>query len=88
MVVKTLFNVGEEVLFKTVDPTKTGIINAITEKTYKGVIESININIRKIIVGWKLTTVRYLIRFNVKTDDNLDRTETTIVTEDKITKIK
>lgn len=88
MVVETKFNVGEEVLFKTVDPTKTGIINQITEKTYKGVIESININIRKIIVDWKLTTIRYLIRFNVKTDDNFDRTETTIVTEDKLTKIK
>ena len=88
MVVKTKFNIGEEVLFKTVDPTKTGIINQITEKTYKGVIESININIRKIIVGWKLTTVRYLIKYNVKTDDNFDRMEKTIVTEDKITKIK
>lgn len=88
MVVETKFNIGEEVLFKTVDPTKTGIINQITEKTYKGVIESININIRKIIVGWKLTTVRYLIKFNVKTNDNFDRIERTIVTEDKIIKIK
>ena len=87
MVVETLFNVGEEVIFKTVDPTKKGIINQITEKTYKGVIESINVNIRK-IVNWNLTTVRYLIKYNVKTNDNFDRTEKTIVTEDRITKIK
>lgn len=87
MIVETKFNINEEVIFKTVDPTKKGIINAITEKTYKGVIKSININIRKII-NWSLTTVRYVIEYNVKTNDNIDRKETTIVTEDKITKIK
>ena len=87
MVVETLFNIGEEVMFKTVDPTKKGIINQITEKTYKGIIESININVRK-IVNWNLTTVRYLIKYNIKTNDNFNRIERTIVTEDKITKIK
>lgn len=87
MVVKTKFNVGEEVLFETFDTTKKGITNKLIEKTYKGVIESININIRR-LVNNNLTIIRYLIKYNVKTDDNLDRTETTIVTEDKITKIK
>ena len=87
MKVETLFNVGEEVMFKTVDPTKKGIINQITEKTHKGVIESININIRK-IVNWNLTTIRYLIKYNIKTNDNFNRTERTIVTQDKIAKIK
>ena len=87
MVIKTKFNIGEEVMFKTVDPTKKGIINQITEKIYKGVIESININIRR-LVNCNLTTVRYLIKYNVKTNDNFDRIERTIVTEDKITKIE
>lgn len=87
MVVETKFNIGEEVLFKSVDITKKGIINQITEKIYKGVIESININVRK-IANYNLTTVRYLIKYNVKTDDNIDRTETIIITEDKITEIK
>lgn len=87
MIVETKFNIGEEVLFETVDPTKKGIINAITEKTYKGVIESININVRKIL-NCNFTTIRYLIKYNIKTDDNFNRIERTIVTEDKITKIK
>lgn len=87
MVVETLFNVGEEVIFETIDPTKKGIINQITEKTYKGVIESININVRKIL-NCNFTTIRYLIKYNVKTNDNIDRIETAIVTQDKITKIK
>lgn len=87
MVVETLFNVGEEVIFKTIDPTKKGIINQITEKTYKGVIESININVRKIL-NCNFTTIRYLIKYNITTNDNIDRIETAIVTQDKITKIK
>ena len=87
MVVKTKFNVGEEVLFETFDTTKKGITNKIIEKTYKGVIESININIRR-LVNCNLTIIRYLIKYNVKTDDNFDRMEKTIVTEDKLTKIE
>ena len=87
MVVETLFNIGEEVIFETIDPTKKGIINQITEKTYKGVIESININVRKIL-NYNFTTIRYLIKYNVKTNDNIDRIETAIVTQDKIIKIK
>lgn len=87
MVVETLFNVGEKVIFKTIDPTKKGIINQITEKIYEGVIESININVRKIL-NCNFTTIRYLIKYTVKTNDNFDRTEKIILTQDRLTKIK
>lgn len=72
MVIETLFNVGEEVIAN---------INGIS---YNAIIEAININIRN-IDNINVITNRYGICYEISITNRIERT---IVTEDKLTKIK
>lgn len=72
MVVETLFNVGEEVIAN---------INGIS---YNTIIEAININIRH-IDNVDIITNRYGICYEISIANRIERT---VVTEDKLTKIK
>ena len=72
MVVETLFNVGEEVIAD---------INGIS---YNAIIEAININIRH-IDDVNIITNRYAICYEISITNRIERT---VVTEDKLTKIK
>lgn len=72
MVIETLFNVGEEV-----------IVN-INDVSYNAIIEAININIRH-INNVDIITNRYGICYEISITNRIERT---IVTEDKLTKIK
>lgn len=72
MVVKTLFNVGEEV------------IADIDGISYNAIIEAININIRY-IDNVDIITNRYGICYEISISNRIERTT---VTEDKLTKIK
>ena len=72
MVVETLFNVGEEV------------IADIDGISYNAIIEAININIRH-IDNIDIITIRYGICYEISITNRIERT---IVTEDKLTKIK
>lgn len=75
MVVETLFNVGEEVIAN---------INYVS---YNAIIEAININIRN-IDNINVITNRYGICYEISINNSSNRIERTIVTEDKLTKIK
>ena len=72
MVVATLFNIGEEVIAN---------INGIL---YNAIIEAININIRH-IDDVNIITNRYVICYEISITNRIERT---VVTEDKLTKIK
>lgn len=72
MVVETLFNVGEEVIAN------------INDVSYNAIIEAININIRN-IDNINVITNRYGICYEISITNRIERT---IVTEDKLTKIK
>lgn len=72
MVVETLFNVGEEVIAN------------INNVSYNAIIEAININIRN-INNINVITNRYGICYEISITNRIERT---IVTEDKLTKIK
>lgn len=72
MVVETLFNVGEEVIAD---------INGVS---YNAIIEAININIRY-INNINIITNRYGICYEISITNRIERT---VVTEDKLTKIK
>lgn len=72
MVVETLFNVGEEVIAN------------IDDISYNAIIEAININIRN-IDNINVITNRYGICYEISITNMIERT---IVTEDKLTKIK
>lgn len=72
MVVETLFNVGEEVIAN------------IDDISYNAIIEAININIRN-IDNINVITNRYGICYEISITNRIERT---IVTEDKLTKIK
>ena len=72
MVVETLFNVGEEVIAN------------INDVSYNAIIEAININVRN-INNINVITNRYGICYEISINNRIERT---IVTEDKLTKIK
>ena len=72
MVVETLFNVGEEVIAN------------INDVSYNAIIEAININIRN-IDNIDIITNRYGICYEISITNKIERT---IITEDKLTKIK
>lgn len=75
MVVETLFNVGEEVIAN------------INDVSYNAIIEAININVRN-INNINVITNRYGICYEISINNSSNRIERTIVTEDKLTKIK
>lgn len=72
MIVETLFNVGEEVIAN---------IDGIS---YNAIIEAININIRH-VNNIDIITNRYGICYEISISNRIERT---VVTEDKLTKIK
>lgn len=75
MTVETLFNVGEEV------------IADINGTSYNAIIEAININIRH-IDNVDVITNRYGICYEISINNYSNRIQRTILTEDKLTKIK
>lgn len=72
MVIVTSFNVGEKVI-ANID----GIL-------YNAIIEAININIRH-IDNVDIITNRYVVCYEISITNRIERT---VVTEDKLTKIK
>lgn len=72
MVVETKFNIGEEVIAN------------INDVSYNAIIEAININIRN-IDNINVITNRYGIYYEISITNRIERT---IITEDKLTKIK
>ena len=72
MIVETKFNVGEKVIAN------------INDIFYNAIVEAININIRN-IDNINVITNRYGICYEISITNRIERT---IVTEDKLTKIK